>query len=280
MAANHFDRALPRVLVHEGGYVNDPCDPGGATNKGITYRVYDAYRTRKGLDTRSVKYISPGEVSEIYRLQYWDAVKGDDLPAGLDYVLFDGAVNSGPSQSIKWLQRALGNVAVDGQMGQATLAAVTEFGNAALLVERVCERRMAFLRALSTWPRFGRGWSARVANVREVGKSWARGLGGVPIPGNTKPTGKGKISDAKKPPGKGAADATTGGGGMLGGLAAALEAARQALQPLTDALPLVGYLVAGLVVSGLVLMAGGMAYRWYANRKAARLADALDLVAA
>ena len=128
MTTSGFARALPRVLAHEGGYVDDPFDPGGATNKGITFRVYDAYRTRNGLPTRDVRAISATEVAEIYRLQYWDAVKGDELPPGLDYVLFDGAVNSGPSQSIKWLQRALGDVAVDGQIGQATLAAVMAHG--------------------------------------------------------------------------------------------------------------------------------------------------------
>ncbi len=277
MTSSHFQRALPRVLAHEGKYVNDPQDPGGATNFGVTFRVYDAYRTRKGLPTRDVRDIENREVSEIYRLQYWDAVKGDELPPGLDYVLFDGAVNSGPSQSIKWLQRALGNVPIDGQMGQATLAAVTEFGNAAVLVDRVCDRRMAFLQALKIWPRFGKGWTSRVDNVREVGKSWARGLGGVPIPGNTKPTGKGRISDAKKPPGKGAADATTGGGIVTGGIGTALETARQQLEALADAVPWAGKAVAVLVIAGIALTVGGMVYRWYAARKAAQLADALDL---
>jgi lysozyme family protein len=281
MTASGFGRALPRVLAHEGGYVNDPADPGGATNKGVTYRVYDAYRARKGLPTQDVRNISPAEVADIYRLQYWNAVHGDELPPGLDYVLFDGAVNSGPSQSIKWLQRALGNVVVDGQIGQATLAAVMAHGRPADLVDAVCDRRLAFLRALKTWPRFGKGWSARVEAVRKLGKSWALGLGGAPIDATAKATRKAKVSDAKTLPGKGAADAATGGGlvtgGLAGGLGAALDAAREQLEPLAGASAHIATVVTILVVAGFALMLGGMAWRWYAARKARALADALDL---
>jgi lysozyme family protein len=277
MTATGYARALPRVLVHEGGYVNDPLDPGGATNKGITFRVYDGYRQRKGLPTQDVRDITAAEISDIYKLQYWDAVKGDILPAGVDYVLFDGGIMSGPSQSIKWLQRALGNVVVDGQMGQATLAAVAEHPNKPALIDAICDRRMAFLRALRTFGRFGKGWTRRVEGVREVGKSWARGLGSTPIPHDTKPTKRAPITDAKSIPGKGAADAATGGGIVTGGIGSALEAARQSLQPLTDALPMVGYIVAGLVIAGVLLTVAGYAYRWYAAKKGRELADALDL---
>lgn len=277
MTTSGFSRALPRVLAHEGGYVDDPADPGGATNKGITFRVYDAYRTRKGVPTRDVRQIHPAEVSDIYRLQYWDAVKGDELPPGLDYVLFDGAVNSGPTQSVKWLQRALGNVVVDGQMGQATLAAVIAHGRPADLVDAVCDRRLAFLQALKTWPRFGKGWSARVGAVRKLGKSWALGLGGTPIDAAAKPTRKGKVSDARTLPGKGAADAATGGGVVTGGLGGALNSAREQLEPLAGASSHIATLVTILVIAGVALMLGGMICRWYAARKARALADALDL---
>ena len=277
MTTSGFARALTRVLAHEGGYVNDPHDPGGATNRGITFRVYDAYRTRKGLSTRDVREIRPTEISEIYRLQYWDVVKGDELPPGLDYVLFDGAVNSGPAQSVKWLQRALGTVVVDGQLGQATLAAVMAHGRPADLVDAVCDRRLAFLRALRTWPRFGKGWSARVASVRKLGKSWALGTGALPGPREAGPTAKAPLRDAKCLPRKGVADAAAGGGLVTGGLGTALEAARQQLEPFAQAAPWIGKIVAALVVAGVVLMLGGMAWRWYAARKAKQMADALDL---
>ena len=107
MALSREKESLARVLAHEGGYSNHPKDPGGATMKGVTQRVYDGYRKGKGLAVRSVKGITTDELNEIYDRQYWDAVKGDLLPAGVDYVLFDGAVNSWPGRSIMWLQQAL-----------------------------------------------------------------------------------------------------------------------------------------------------------------------------
>src|SRR5690554_3243462 len=108
MARETFEPALALVLAHEGGYVDHPDDPGGATNKGITQRVYDAWRTSRGRHPRSVAAIRDEEVRAIYREQYWDAVRGDDLPAGIDYCTFDAAVNSGPAQAARWLQRAVG----------------------------------------------------------------------------------------------------------------------------------------------------------------------------
>lgn len=104
----NFRELLPKVLVHEGGYVDDPQDPGGETNKGITHKTYDAWRKRQGQPTRSVKHITPEEVAEIYRQQYWNKIAGDDLPSGVDYAVFDFAVNSGPSRAAQFLQRAVG----------------------------------------------------------------------------------------------------------------------------------------------------------------------------
>lgn len=275
MVAPGFARALPRVLVHEGGYANDPHDPGGATNRGVTHRVYDAFRKRKGLEPRDVRQITAEEIAQIYRFQYWDVVRGDELPAGVDYVVFDGAVNSGPSQSVKWLQRALGNVVVDGVCGQATLRAAQEHPEPLRLIEAICNRRMDFLRALRTWERFGKGWTRRVDDVRKAGKALALAAP-MPLPADTQPTGKGRIDDARKPPGKGAADATTGGGIATGGLGGLLETIRQQLEPYAGALEWVGWIVAGLVIAGAVLTIGGIAYRWWANRKAAQLAEALS----
>ncbi|TIS04249.1 MAG: N-acetylmuramidase, partial [Mesorhizobium sp.] len=151
MTASREKEALARVLVHEGGYVNHPADPGGPTNKGVTQRIYDAYRKGKGLATRSVKGITSLEVFDIYDRQYWDAVKADQLPAGVDYVVFDGAVNSGPGQSIKWLQGALGPLykgSIDGVMGVGTLAAVSAVNNYDALIDRICDQRLNFLRHL------------------------------------------------------------------------------------------------------------------------------------
>src|SRR5690606_8907906 len=116
----NFQQALEKVLKHEGGFVNHPADPGGATNKGITIKVYQQFK--KGATVADLKKITDAEVSAIYRKNYWDAVKADQLPSGLDYAVFDFAVNSGPSRAAKCLQETLG-VTVDGKIGPRTLAA-------------------------------------------------------------------------------------------------------------------------------------------------------------
>jgi lysozyme family protein len=160
-----FSAALALVLQSEGGFVNNRFDPGGATNYGITERVYDAFRRLKGLPLASVRYIGMGDVQAIYQAQYWGAVRGDDLPAGIDYLTFDEAVNSGPVRAIKDLQAALG-VKADGHLGAITMAALLAVKDRAGLINRVCDIRLGFMRRLKTWQVFGKGWSNRVAAVR------------------------------------------------------------------------------------------------------------------
>ena len=170
MRAN-FDAALAAVLVHEGGYVNDPQDPGGATNRGITQRVYNIWRVDHQLTARSVKHITPSEVMAIYKRNYWDALKCDTLPSGLDYCLFDFGVNSGVSRAARYLQEALG-VAADGKIGPQTLDAVEAVPTPAL-IQAICNMRLAFLKRLPTFARFGKGWSKRVQDVRVKAKEMA-----------------------------------------------------------------------------------------------------------
>ncbi|CAB4140039.1 zliS Lysozyme family protein [uncultured Caudovirales phage] len=170
--ADRFAVCLPRILKHEGGYVNHPKDPGGATNKGIIQRTYDSWRDRQGQPRQSVKAITPAEVAAIYRRDYWDAVKGDDLPTGVDYAVFDFAVNSGINRAAKFLQRAVG-VADDGVIGPATLAAVAK-ADASDTVAKICDARLAWLQTLPHWPTFGRGWGSRVADVRKTGMGEAK----------------------------------------------------------------------------------------------------------
>jgi lysozyme family protein len=163
MRAN-FDAALAAVLVHEGGFVNDPHDPGGATNRGVTQETYDLWRIDHQLPKRSVKHITAAEVMAIYKRRYWDAVSGDQLASGLDYCLFDFAVNSGPRRAATYLQRVLG-VADDGKIGPQTLDA-SEAVPAKDLIEAICNLRLAFMKKQPTWPRFGKGWGRRVQDVR------------------------------------------------------------------------------------------------------------------
>ncbi|MGX1496893.1 lysozyme family protein [Labrenzia sp. MBR-25] len=160
MTAVNFEECLSWVLVHEGGYVNHPKDPGGATNKGVIQRTYDGYRRRMNLSKHSVKHITEAEVRAIYREQYWQAVAADRLPAGVDYAVFDYGVNSGPKRAIKDLQRVLG-VKPDGWIGNVTLAALGDL-SADTVVRQLCERRYKFVRSLKHWSTFGKGWTRRI----------------------------------------------------------------------------------------------------------------------
>lgn len=161
---DNFAGSLDAVLVHEGGYVNHPKDPGGATNKGVTQAVYDDWRHRMSLPQQSVLKIAPSEISAIYKRQYWDTVKGDQLPAGVDYCVFDFAVNSGTNRAARYLQRAVGAIE-DGQIGAVTLGAVAAIAPDCL-IDSICNARLTFLKGLSTFSTFGKGWSRRVEDVR------------------------------------------------------------------------------------------------------------------
>lgn len=167
MTASNFERALVLVLKHEGGFVHHRKDPGGATNKGVTQRVYNAWRTSQGSIHRSVKLITESEIRAIYRRQYWDAVRADELAPGVDYAMFDYAVNSGPSRAIKDLQKVL-KVSQDGHFGIVTFTAVRGTNDTAALIDRLCDTRMRFLTRLRHWETFRRGWTRRVAGVRSA----------------------------------------------------------------------------------------------------------------
>ena len=178
MKAN-FKPSLAAVLVHEGGYSNHPKDPGGATMKGVTQRVYDAYRRNAGKDQQSVARISDAEIEAIYYQQYWMAVRADNLPAGLDYAVFDYAVNSGPSRAIKHLQEVLG-VTADGIMGNVTIAAANA-ADPRSTIAKLCDRRMRFLQGLGTWDTFGKGWSRRVSELRAKAIDMAEKAPAAPV---------------------------------------------------------------------------------------------------
>ncbi len=170
MAASNFRQCLSLVLAHEGGFVNHPKDPGGPTNKGITQKVYDAYRDYMHISRQSVASILTSEVSDIYNKQYWRTIKGDSLPCGLDYAVFDFGVNSGIARAVKYLQIALGFKGddIDGIAGMVTVAAA----EAAMRVDeetliiQYCANRLAFLKSLSTFSTFGKGWTRRVVGAK------------------------------------------------------------------------------------------------------------------
>ena len=152
----------------EHGYSNHPRDPGGATQDGVTQRVYDAWRRAHSLPVQPVRLSTEDERLTIFRAQFWDAVQGERLPPGVDLAVYDFAVNSGPSRAIRYLQAALG-VATDGHIGAVTLRAAAdawERGDASKIVSSIMDGREAFLRGLSTFPTFGKGWINRTRDVR------------------------------------------------------------------------------------------------------------------
>ena len=168
---DNFAACLAEVLKYEGGWSDHPSDPGGATMKGVTIGTYSQFKGRK-VSKDELRQIPDADLQAIYRRNYWDKVRGDDLPAGLDLVAFDGAVNSGPSKGAKWLQTALG-VPVDGAIGPQTIAAA-QATNAAQAIDRACDARLAFLRGMKTWATFGKGWSARIDAVRAKAKAMTK----------------------------------------------------------------------------------------------------------
>ena len=167
---DNFESALKAILHHEGGYVNHPKDPGGMTNLGVTKRVWEEWVGHE-VDEKTMRNLTPEIVGPMYKTKYWDKIKGDDLPTGVDYVVFDASVNSGPGRAEKWLQACVG-VEPDGGIGPKTLAAVNAF-DANQLIEDYAKRRLSFLMDLKTWDTFGKGWSRRVAEVQKTGLDMA-----------------------------------------------------------------------------------------------------------
>ena len=152
------------LLEHEGGYVNHPSDPGGETNLGVTRAVYEQYAGRQVMDGE-MEGLTHDDVYPIYRENYWNRVRGDDLPSGVDWSVFDWGVNSGTSRAAKALQRIAG-VEQDGGIGPMTLQAVLEV-EPAEIVEQMHHMRDGFYRSLSTFDTFGRGWIRRNDETKE-----------------------------------------------------------------------------------------------------------------
>lgn len=155
--------ALAHVLKSEGGYVNHPSDPGGRTNLGVTQRVWEEW-VKHDVDEKQMRELTPEMVAPLYQEKYWQRVKGDELPAGIDYCVFDASVNSGVGRASKWLQEVCGTQP-DGVIGPMTLR-VAQAIVPTDLVNMYCDKRLAFLKELKTWDTFGKGWERRVEEVR------------------------------------------------------------------------------------------------------------------
>lgn len=250
MEAN-YDICFDRVIAHEGGYANHPADPGGPTNWGVTQTTLSRWR-KYPCTAADVKRLTKLEASLIYRSWYWKPVRGDALPAGLDYAVFDCAVNSGPGQAAKFLQRIAG-VDVDGVIGEKTLNALAG-KRVADLINRYCDARLAFLKSLRTWRSFGKGWSRRIAEVRAfalqmVGAPAQEVAQDLPAPSAEDRSDKALATDvAPSRTGEGRATIAA----MAGAIGTASATAVGALTPYADRLEVVGYVCAGLTVLGAV----------------------------
>lgn len=159
----NFQRALSLVLKHEGGWSDHSKDPGGATMRGVTLATFRRY-VKPNATKDDLRKITDEQIAAVYRRHYWDAVAGAELPDGIDYAVFDFAVNSGPARAAKYLQAIVGT-STDGKIGPATLAATRAMFHAEV-IHKLCDSRMAFLKRLPTWATFGKGWTNRVTDVR------------------------------------------------------------------------------------------------------------------
>lgn len=172
----NFEQCLKWLLEHEGGFVDHPDDPGGMTNKGITADTYGRWLSEvmdvdATLSENTMRNIPDVHVEAIYRQEYWNKINGDKLPSGLDWAVFDWAVNSGPGRSARALQRIVG-VKADGDIGPMTMAAVNKY-DAAMLIDDMYYRRQSFYERLKTFETFGNGWTRRNDETREQAHSLA-----------------------------------------------------------------------------------------------------------
>jgi lysozyme family protein len=180
MAASSYDAALARLLAHEGGYTNHPSDPGGPTNFGITIVDYRKY-VRSDATAADVRATKLAEAKAIYRTKYWDAQRCSELPAGVDYAVFDYGVNSGVGRSGKVLRRALKLPDNTSVVNDAVVAAARG-ADAKTLIAAICDERLRFLQSLKIWPVFGAGWGRRVAEVKAAALAMATPMATAPPP--------------------------------------------------------------------------------------------------
>ena len=160
---DNFEQSLVYVINSEGGYSNSPADPGGCTNLGVTQKTWENW-VGHPVTEADMRALGPEDVTALYKVRYWKAVRGDELPRGVDYAVFDIAVNSGPQRAVKILQR-VAKTDVDGVIGPKTLAAVAECDPKELILS-ICRARMMYLINIPEYATFGKGWTRRVNDVQ------------------------------------------------------------------------------------------------------------------
>jgi lysozyme family protein len=169
---DNFEKSLKMILHHEGGFVNHRDDPGGATNLGVTQAVYESW-VDEPVTVDDMKALTVADVTPIYKRNYWDRAKCDELPSGIDFTVFDLCVNGGVGRGAKMLQKVVG-VSQDGAIGPQTLRAVSEM-DPIDIIENYAAEREAFYRRLKTFSTFGRGWLRRNEETRLAALKMAGG---------------------------------------------------------------------------------------------------------
>jgi lysozyme family protein len=271
-----FPACLHFTLREEGGNVDDPEDPGGRTSRGVTQKVYNAYRGEHPHLHPDVFEAPQAAIEAIYREQYWKPY-GDQLPAGLDLIFFDYSVNSGRQQAVKTLQRALG-VNPDGMFGIITRDAI-DAADIPALIRAYCEGRRTFFRGLAKFPRYGKNWLGRTTRCEAAALSMAQAAaaaaGAIPVPRprpddfdeigalieaspapaapKANPT---EVSEPTIAPEKGAVAA--GGAGSIAGM---LQQIQETLAPYAYAIRTAQYILIGVAVVGFGLSVWGFLHR-------------------
>jgi len=169
MAKGNFEPSLKEVLIHEGGYVNHPSDPGGRTNLGVTQRVYEEW-VGYPVNEAIMRKLTVDHVKTLYKVRYWDAIHCDDLSIGLDLCVFDFGVNAGTSRAARYLQRMVG-AKEDGVIGPRTLSSVRQMAKDIGIsgcIMRYQDMRRDYYRMLKHFPTFGKGWLRRVKEVEHT----------------------------------------------------------------------------------------------------------------
>lgn len=241
MAKETYAHAMRRgVLPHEGGYVNHPRDPGGETNYGITVKV-----ARANGYTGPMRDIPMSAVERIYRERYANPLRYDDLPAGLDYCVLDYGINSGTGRAGKVLRRVLG-LPADTPTVDDNVVARARALDTKRLIGAICDERLRFLKSLSTWDTFGKGWERRVREVRAMALAMANGAGlEAPAGANAPAAGKGEYPNPTK------MQAGSAGSAIVAGGAAARQAHEAGMRP---------WIVALIAIAAVLIAVGAVAW--------------------
>jgi len=263
MVASNFRASLEVILREEGGNDDDPRDHGGRTSRGITQGEWNIYlKSHPGLPT-DVWKASQADINNIYRTQYWDPYC-DDLPAGVDLCFFNASVNSGRTQAVKELQRALG-IQADGMLGMATKQAIASYGNLNDLISKICDKRRAFYQSLRQYSIYGKGWMARTNRVEVTAKMMARGaptihptIDTIPSVPSITVSAKAEATDPARPMiSQGMATTGTIGSSVASGVVDQLQTASSALQGFSDTFKWVkiACIVIAIICAGLTIYA-------------------------